>query len=194
VTEGERSGEPLPREPSWGEKARSLHEALAHREIPYAFGGAIALNYHREPRSTLDIDVNVFVAPEHQADVVRVLADVYDVPDPERLATELQEQGQARTLWGTTYIDVFLANTDFHASMAERIERQPFGDAEIPVLAIEDLLVCKVLYDRPKDWVDIDAVAHARRGELDRAYIQTWLAQFLPDDDPRLGRIDDVLR
>ena len=28
--------------------------------------------------------------------------------------------------------------------------QRPFGDVEMPVLSIEDLLVCKLLFDRPK--------------------------------------------
>jgi hypothetical protein len=53
------------REPTWDQKVVKLNEVLAERNIPYAFGGAIALNYHREPRSTLDIDINIFLSPEH---------------------------------------------------------------------------------------------------------------------------------
>lgn len=55
VTEGDqppRSPEQLP-EPSWAQKVLTLNEHLAAANLPYAFGGAIALNYHREPRSTL---------------------------------------------------------------------------------------------------------------------------------------------
>jgi hypothetical protein len=192
VTESDRAGpEQQPPEPTWDQKVLQLHEGLRQRDIPYAFGGAIALNYHREPRSTLDI--NVFVTPDQESAVLAALVDVYRIPDQERIEQELREQGQTRTLWGATYVDLFLANTDFHTSMAERIERQPFGDAEIPVLSIEDLLICKVLFDRPKDWVDIDAVAATRRSELDGHYMLAWLGQFLEPDDPKLERIQSVL-
>jgi hypothetical protein len=37
------------REPTWDQKVVRLNVALAERGVPYAFGGAIALNYHREP-------------------------------------------------------------------------------------------------------------------------------------------------
>jgi hypothetical protein len=63
----------------------------------------------------------------------------------------------------------------------------------IPVLSIEDLLICKALFDRSKDWVDIEAVAKTRRGELDRSYINSWLGRFLPADDPRHARIEALL-
>lgn len=76
----------------------------------------------------------------------------------------------------------------------ERVQRQPFGDTTIPVLSIEDLLICKALLDRAKDWVDIEAVVKTRRGgDLDRLYITGWLDRFLPPDDPRRERIAAML-
>lgn len=181
------------RDPTWDRKVVSLNEALREQGIPYAFGGAIALNYHREPRSTLDIDINVFLSPEHEETVLSTLGGVYDLSDRERIGRELREDGQTRSTWGATYIDLFLSNTDFHVSMAERVERQPFGETTIPVLSIEDLLICKTLYDRPKDWVDIEAVAKTRHGDLDRLYVSGWLDRFLPADDPRRARITTLL-
>ena len=181
------------REPTWDQKVVKLNEVLAERNIPYAFGGAIALNYHREPRSTLDIDINIFLSPEHEDTVLSALGDVYDLDDQGHLRRVLQRDGQARSSWGDTYVDLFLANTDFHTSMAERVEYQPFGETTIPVLSIEDLLICKALFDRSKDWVEIEAVAKTRRGDLDRPYIAGWLDRFLSADDPRRARIAALL-
>jgi len=113
----------------------------------YAFGGAISLKYHREPRSTLDIDVNIFLSPASSATALSVLQDLYGLPMAEQVRARIDRDGQARTLWGATYVDLFLADTDFHESMSGRVERQAFGDIEIPVLSIEDLIVCKVLFD-----------------------------------------------
>jgi hypothetical protein len=181
------------REPTWDQKVVRLNAALAERDVPYAFGGAIALNYHREPRSTLDIDLNIFLSQEHEDTVLAALGDVYGLAGQERIRRELRREGQTRSRWGNTYVDLFLSNTDFHAAMAERVERQPFGEATIPVLSIEDLLICKALFDRSKDWVDIEAVAETRRGDLDRPYITGWLDRFLQSDDPRLARIKAIL-
>lgn len=125
--------------------------------------------------------------------MLATLGDVYDLADQARVRRELRREGQTRSLWGNTYVDLFLANTEFHAAMAERVERQPFAESMIPVLSIEDLLICKALFDRSKDWVDIEAVAKTRRGDLDRPYITGWLDRFLPPDDPRLGRIKAIL-
>lgn len=177
----------------WDEKVVRLNEALAAQNLPYAFGGAIALNYHREPRSTLDIDINIFVSPEHKDEVLAALGEVYDLSQQNKVARDLTAHGQARSSWGDTAVDLFLADTEFHDAMATRVQRQPFGDTTIPVLSIEDLLICKALFDRPKDWIDIEAVGRSRHGELDRRYIDSWLDQFLLPDDPKLARIREAL-
>ena len=97
-------------------------------------------------------------------------------------------------MWAGTYVDLFLSNTDFHTAMFERLQHQPFGDRQIPVLSIEDLLICKVLYDRGKDWVDIEAVAATRQAELDYGYMVGWLSEFIDAVDPRHARLADLKR
>jgi hypothetical protein len=53
------------------QKIIDINTKLAEHNIPYAFGGAVALSYHSEPRATSDIDINIFVSPEeHQFDKV----------------------------------------------------------------------------------------------------------------------------
>jgi hypothetical protein len=180
-------------EPTWDEKILVLDRVLAEQGLQYAFGGAIALNYHREPRSTLDIDINIFVAPEEGEAVLGALARAFPLADRPALEAEIAREGQARARWGTTFVDLFLSSTAFHRSMVERIERQPFADRLIPVLSIEDLLVCKALFDRPKDWVDLEAVVATRGGELDREYIIRWLGHFLDGRDHRYRKAKAIL-
>lgn len=180
-------------EPGWAEKVVRLSCVLERHGLPYAFGGAIALNYHREPRSTLDIDINIFIGTERAGAALVALGDAYALPNRERTQQELEREGQARSLWGGTFVDLFLANTEFHQAMAGRVRREPFGDTTIPVLSIEDLLICKALFDRGKDWVDIEAVAGTRHGQLDTDYIAAWLSAFLEPEDPRHTRIAEAL-
>jgi hypothetical protein len=173
---------PLP-----SEKVIALRDAFETHDVPYAFGGAIALFYYRDPRSTIDIDVNVFLPPDRQAEVTDLLPSLYDV-DREHVAAAVLQTGQARTLWGGTYVDLFFADTEFHEAMARRVQRKPFLGTEINVLSPEDLLVCKMLYDRPKDWLDIEAVLAAGRQQLDRDYLEAALELFVERSDPRFVR------
>ena len=59
----------------------------------------------------------------------------------------------------------------------------PFADARIRVLSPEHLTVCKAVFDRPKDWVDIEAIHATFDGiawTLDSAQqILPWLGKLL---------------
>ena len=48
---------------------------LADAGVQHAIGGAIAFGFHAEPRGTLDVDMNVFVAADAPEVALRVLAD-----------------------------------------------------------------------------------------------------------------------
>lgn len=125
--------------------------------------------------------------------VVDALQVLYGLPDEERVRRQLSASAQTRSAWGSTYIDLFFNNIDFHESMASRVVREPFAGTEIPVLSIEDLIISKVAFSRPKDWVDIAAVGEARRGQLDVPYIERWLDEFFDADDERFAKLRSAL-
>ncbi len=167
----------------------ALDEALAH--VPHAFGGAIALAYYAEPRATIDIDVNVFV-PETRSDEVstplRALGVTFDDAALELIARD----GQVRVWWDDTAVDLFFAYDPFHDAAAKARRTVPFADREIPILSPEHLMVCKVVFNRAKDWVDIDAM-RALGGPLDTAEVLRWVARIAGDEDPRYVRIATLL-
>lgn len=62
----------------------------------------------------------------------------------------------------------------------------PFADAVLPFLSANDLAVFKSLFDRPKDWLDIAAMAES--GSLDIGSVVDALESLL-GRDPRIERI-----
>jgi hypothetical protein len=75
-------------------------------------------------------------------------------------------------------IDILFAHTAFERSaLARRKVLTPFGGAKAHVVSAEDLIVYKLIADRPQDRADIVAVVAAQRmrGEpLDWTYIEEW--------------------
>ena len=63
-------------EPSLPEKVLAIHQELRRLGAPHAFGGALALAYYAEPRATIDVDLNLFVAPSAYPDIERGLAKI----------------------------------------------------------------------------------------------------------------------
>jgi hypothetical protein len=180
---------------SLSEKVLLLEAGLARRRIPHAFGGAIALAYYATPRATIDIDVNVFVPVDHGAEVFELLETLGTgrVGEPER--TALKRDGQVRVWWEATPVDLFFAYDALHASCFDRRRRVPFGGTDtIHVLAAEDLVVFKVIFDRDKDWRDIAELVYAMAGQLDTDYTIRWLAAILGPDDARYVRALSAMR
>jgi len=95
-------------------------------------------------------------------------------------------------MWDATTIDLFFAYDRFHDAAARGRHLVPFGDATIPVLAAEHLVVCKAVYNRPRDWVDIDAMV-AADAAVDVAEVLRWVGRIAGDDDPRYERVAAVL-
>jgi hypothetical protein len=88
-----------------------------------------------------------------------------------------QRDGQVRLWWDETPVDLFFAYHRFHHEAAEYARAVPFGEREIPVLDCTHLAVLKALFGRPRDWVDIEAMATAESWEPDDAL--RWVADLL---------------
>lgn len=177
-------------DPPLPDKVVALHEALEAAKLPHAIGGALALAYYATPRATIDIDLNVFVGVERWRSVIDVLAPLgvaVDKLDP----TALERDGQCRLWWGQNPVDLFFAYDRIHEEMRREARRVPFADATLPILAPEHLAVCKAMFDRPKDWLDIEQMLIAT-DELDIAAIEEWLRRLAGEHDPRLERLAEL--
>lgn len=182
---------PLPdARPSLPDKVLVIHEALAEAKIPHAVGGALALAYYAEPRATIDIDLNLFVPVNRWEEVINSLVAVGVSPDdvnPEALLRD----GQCRLWWEDNPVDLFFANAPIHEAMPDEIRRVPFAGATIPILGPEHLAVCKAMFDRPKDWLDIEQMLLSA-DEIDVSEIERWLGEMVGGDDQRVRRLREL--
>lgn len=172
------------------DKLFAIHDALAEAGLAHAFGGAIALAYCvEEPRGTRDLDVNIFTPAANAERALRALPVGVEVT--EELVEAAQRDGQARLDWADTPIDIFLDNHPFHEVVAEGVVWVPLEDREVPVLGCASLVVFKALFDRTKDWADIEAVVECTPVQGDAA--AKALAELVGDDDPTHQRLKSVL-
>jgi hypothetical protein len=185
--------EPLPRpkadeEPSLPEKVVVIHESLAGLRIPHALGGALALAYYAEPRATIDIDINVFVPVEQSHRVIDALDDLgvdSNSVDP----AALERDGQCRLWWSDNAVDLFFSYDPFHEEMRKQTRRVPFAGVTVPILAPEHLAVCKAMFDRRKDWLDIEQMLIAS-DDFDLSKVEAWLRRMVGRGDARLKRLE----
>lgn len=161
-------------------------------DVPHAFGGALALAYYAEPRATIDIDLNVFVPAERFSEVAGPLVQLGAAADDPSIAALVRRDGQVRVMWDATPIDLFFSYDAFHDAAGAARHLVPFGDGTIPILAADHLIVCKAVFNRPKDWVDVDSMLAAETN-IDAAEVLRWVARITGDEDPRYNRIAAVL-
>jgi hypothetical protein len=135
------------------------------------------------------LDVNVFVPVSHAQEVFDALPDQIAVDEQSHVDTV--DRGQVRLWWEDTAVDVFFSYHEFHDHAAARTRSVPFEGIEIPVLDCTDLAVLKALFDRTKDWADIEAMADI--GAIDEGEAKTWLGVLLGTESSRFRRFSSVL-
>ena len=171
------------------ERLVALHRALTRRRIPHAFGGAIALAYWtRNPRGTSDIDVNLFAPAEAPGRALAALPNA--VAQPPGTAEAIAQEGQIRLWWDETPVDLFFDYDPVHADAAQHRQSVPFEGIRIPILGPVELAVFKVMFDRTRDWADVEEMFAA--GQLDAGALRTALGRLLPQGDPRFKRLEQA--
>ena len=161
------------------QRVEAIDAALA--DSPHAFGGALALAYYAEPRSTIDIDVNVFIPAERFAEVAGPLVRLGAAADDPAVAELVRRDGQARVMWDDTPIDLFFSVLPFHDEVERNVRHVSFGDRTIPVLDCTGLAVFKAMFARSRDWVDIEAMVEARSLDVDEAI--RWTREMVGEDE-----------
>lgn len=171
------------------EKLFAIHDALEAESLPHAFGGAIALAYCvEEPRGTRDLDVNVFCDAANAAKVLAALpAGVNFSPEDVKA---VERGGQTRVFWDGVPVDLFLNNLPLHEAVARAVVWVSLEGRQIPVLDCASLVVFKSMFNRTKDWADIEAVADAAPEDIEAA--ARTIAELVGEGDPAFSRLDAI--
>ncbi|MGH2833302.1 MAG: nucleotidyl transferase AbiEii/AbiGii toxin family protein [Solirubrobacteraceae bacterium] len=157
----------------------AVHDALEEAGIPHAVGGAIALGYCTlDPRGTRDVDFNVFLGTDRAREVLAALPDNVEVDG--ELLEKLERVGQVRLRSGAIPVDLFLNVLPFHEYVERHIRSVPFEGRTIPILSCTALVVFKAMFDRTRDWADIEAMVEARSFDPEEA--SDWIRQMLGED------------
>ena len=64
-------------------------------------------------------------------------------------------------------------------------------DATVPILSATDLLVFKALFDRRKDWADIEELLRFGKPDVEEA--RRWLVSIVGANDRRLATLDGIV-
>ena len=127
----------------------------------------------------------MFTPPSRTGEVFDALPDPVTVTPASIEAAE--RDGQVRVWWDQTPIDIFLDTLRLHRQVASGVRQVPFDDRMIPVLDCTSLAIFKALFDRTRDWADIEAMVEA--GQIDIGEAVAWVREIAGAEAPEAHRL-----
>lgn len=142
----------------------------------YLFGAQAAL-IHGVARFTADIDVTVQPGGKDTKSLVEALvANGFQVRVE---GDDFVEQTRVLPVLHTATdipVDIVLGGPGIEELFLERAEHRDLEGVQVPVARAEDIVVMKVLAQRPKDIEDVVAIVAAHPDNLDLGFVRSTLA------------------
>jgi predicted nucleotidyltransferase len=154
------------------------------RGIEYALMGGIAVRAYGIPRATYDIDFTAAIKRTELPSLLeRAVSLGFMVPEPYlkgwldqvagmpllKLRLSINERG--------IDIDIFLAESEFQHSLMRRRRWLQINGYEAWLVSPEDLILLKLLANRPRDLADVGDVIFMQ-GQLDTNYMRRWAGRL----------------
>jgi hypothetical protein len=153
--------------------ARELAEILGDLRHQLAVIGGVAYNFWREPRYTNDIDFNVVADAKVAAELRnRLVAHGYEVVREQTPDATSGPDFLRFILPGTRKIVEFQAAKTPYQELTIKRAVMAAPDQPFPVATAEDVIVLKLIANRPKDHRDM--VSLGMIDGLDWDYIEHW--------------------
>ena len=161
------------------EPLRALQRLLEQFDNRGVIIGEIAASLLGQPRFTADLDAVNLLTIEAIPELMSAAREQDMVP---RLAEAEAFARTNRVLLlnhpsSGINIDISLGILPFEEEMVARGRLHEFGDLQIRLPTPEDLIILKAVAHRPKDLLDIQAIA-ASHADLDLARVRFWVEQF----------------
>ena len=173
---------------------------LTQHQVPHMVIGGIANVLWGVPRTTLDVDITIWVAEDRLESFTASITQAFAprVTHPAAFVTDTRVLPLA-TPEGVS-VDLIFGQLPYEQEAIQRAARQVIQGTEVFVCQPEDLILHKLVSERPRDLDDVKGIIQQQRGRLDCGYldlkvaalaraldrpdIQAWYAQCLRDTDP----------
>lgn len=160
----------------------TLAELLAEldrRNVFYALAGGWAFSALVEPRATTDIDLLVLLDSPSQQSIQSLVSPIFTSiivhPKPMKL--------NGVSIWRCTglhntqeiVVDFLLADSDLLKSALARRRQISLGGQQVATLALEDLMLMKMIAGRLQDLADLEKIeVNKAHLQIDWSYLEQW--------------------
>ncbi len=154
--------------------------------IPHMVIGGVANLFWGVPRTTLDVDVTVWVEEIEIPQVIPRFADRFRLlsNDPVEFVKETRVLPM-ETERGFR-VDVIFGSLPFERAAIRRARLMSVAGQRVRICTAEDLIITKIVSDRPRDREDVAGIIRAQGVGLDRGYLDPLIEGLAAE----LGRPD----
>lgn len=167
-------------------EAASVFDSLA---IPHMLIGGLAVAVWGEPRATLDADWLVWVPAEALEPVIVSLGEQLQVMTSDALAFVRQTRVLPAKTSRQVRCDIVFGTLPWERRAIARAQPKQIAGRQIPVAAIEDLILMKLISEREKDREDARRLLRRFAARLDKNSLESPSRELAT----ALGR-DDILQ
>ena len=150
----------------------AITHVLESLHVDYAVVGGIANAVWGEPRATIDVDVTVAVEDDVLSQTVEAIAKHFRLPIADPAAFVRQTRVLPLDSDEGVRIDVIFALLPFELDAIRRARKVALAGSMVAVVTPEDLVLMKVVSERPRDLADAESLVRRRMQTLDRAYLE----------------------
>jgi predicted nucleotidyltransferase len=146
---------------------KEMLQCLSEANVKFLLVGAYAVAAYGYPRATKDIDIFVQAAPENASNLMRALA-LFGAPLEGVSEVDFSAEGIVFQIGNNPRrIDILtrISGVDFQQAYGRRMTISLEG-MDVPVIALEDLLINKRATGRAQDLADVERLESAQTDRL----------------------------
>jgi hypothetical protein len=147
--------------------------------IQYALIGGISVIIYQIARTTQDIDITLLIEIDELQTVGGKIITEYKA-EKENPIDFFQKYYVLPVSDKHTniHIDFSAGLSGFDRMVVKRSKRKLFGEVEVSVCSVEDLIIYKLVAARSQDMVDIENLIQLHLNKIDKTYLEKIAGQF----------------
>ena len=149
----------------------SLARFLDEQQVPYMLIGGIANLVWGEPRSTLDVDASVLIEESAWPAFIKTLRRTFRVIPKHPIAFLQETHVLPIETDDGVRLDIIWARLPYEHKAIARATVEDVAGHRVRVCRPEDLIIHKIISERPKDYEDVRGIVRHQGQRLDRRYL-----------------------
>lgn len=159
---------------------KKIVEVLEKENLDYCLFGGLAIQVYKRIRATRDVDLMVAISSDRIFKLIRQIKQENFRLDKKRGIIKINGFELLRFIYTDEetkfeiFIDLVSAATEFQKHILDRKTKTDFLGININIASLEDLVLLKLLADRPIDLLDAQYLLEENKEIIDKDYLRNW--------------------